>query len=72
MSSIAKYLPRNESNLDRGLRIAVGLFLVSLMFWGPKTMLGLIGLVPILTGALGSCPLYTVFGIGTCPIQRRD
>lgn len=72
MSSIAKYLPRNESNLDRALRIGIGLFVVSLMFWGPKTMFGLIGLVPIITGALGSCPLYTVFGIRSCPIQQRE
>ena len=47
-------MTRNESNLDRGLRIILGLVLLSLVFVGPQTLWGLIGLVPLVTGLLGS------------------
>jgi hypothetical protein len=56
----------NEGTIDRGLRIVVGLVLVSLVFVGPKTLLGWIGVVPLLTGIVGFCPLYRVLGINTC------
>lgn len=57
----------NEGNLDRTLRVAVGLLLVSLVFLGPKTPWGWIGIVPIATGLMGWCPLYSVLGFTTCP-----
>ncbi len=59
-------LKRNEGNIDRGLRVVVGLVAISLVFVGPKTMWGLLGLIPLLTGAIGMCPLYKIFGIDTC------
>jgi hypothetical protein len=49
------------------IRVLVGVVVLSLVFVGPKTAWGWIGLVPILTGATGLCPLYTVLGISTCP-----
>lgn len=58
----------NEGNVDRILRIVLGLGLLSLVFVGPQTMWGLVGLVPLLTGAVGFCPLYKVFGFNTCRI----
>jgi len=58
---------KNEGVLDRTLRIVLGLAILSLTAVGPKTLWGLIGLVPIATGALGFCPMYTLFGISTCP-----
>lgn len=61
---------RNEGTLDRALRIIVGLILLSLIFIGPKTMWGLVGLVPLITGLLGSCPLYQIFGFSTCPLKK--
>lgn len=61
-------LPKNTHVIDRAVRIALGLVALSLVFVGPKTWLGLIGLVPLATGLLGSCPLYTLFGIGTCKV----
>ncbi|MBL8743498.1 MAG: DUF2892 domain-containing protein [Myxococcales bacterium] len=64
-------LPRNEATLDRAVRIVLGLGLLSLFFIGPKTPWALVGLVPLLTGALGSCPLYTLFGISTCAVPRK-
>ncbi len=62
-----KLLPTNLGTLDRALRIVLGVALLALVFFGPKTPWGWIGLAPLLTGALGSCPLYTVLGMNTCP-----
>ena len=61
--------PRNEATLDRAIRVVLGLALLALVFVGPKTMWGLVGLVPLATGLLGSCPLYTLFGISTCSVK---
>jgi hypothetical protein len=51
---------------DRILRIIVGLFLMSLAFWGPASLWFLLGIVPFTTGLMGWCPLYSIFGISTC------
>jgi hypothetical protein len=56
----------NVGGIDRILRIVVGLVLLSLIFWGPMTLWGLVGLVPLLTGLFGFCPLYPIVGINTC------
>lgn len=61
----------NEGSFDRGLRILVGLGLLSLVFLGPKTMWGLVGFVPLITGIAGFCPLYKLLGIDTCPVERK-
>lgn len=63
-------MPRNEGTLDRALRIIVGLVLLSLIFVGPKSMWGLIGLVPLITGLVGYCPLYQIVGLNTCPMKK--
>lgn len=66
-------MKKNEGKVDRILRIVVGLGLLSLVFVGPQTVWGLVGLVPLFTGAFGFCPLYKVFGFNTCPIgSGRD
>jgi hypothetical protein len=62
-------IPTNEGRLDRGLRVALGLVLLSLVFVGPTSLWGLIGLIPLVTGVVGSCPLYRVFGVSTCPAR---
>lgn len=67
---MANLLPRNEHAIDRGLRIALGLALLALVFVGPKTLWGLVGLVPLTTGLLGSCPAYTLLGVSTCPMRK--
>lgn len=61
-----KLFPRNEHTIERVLRVAAGLGILSLTVVGPATPWGYLGLVPLLTGALGSCPLYTLFGVSTC------
>lgn len=57
----------NVGGIDRVLRIVLGLVLVALVFVGPKTPLGWIGVVPLLTGLMRTCPLYTLIGLNTCP-----
>ncbi|MBK8070160.1 MAG: DUF2892 domain-containing protein [Rhodanobacteraceae bacterium] len=59
----------NVGGIDRGLRIVVGLVLLSLVFVGPKTLWGLAGLVPLATGFMRFCPVYPLLGINTCPRQ---
>jgi hypothetical protein len=61
----------NEGTLDRTIRVLAGLAILSLAFVGPKTPLGFIGAVPLLTGLIGFCPLYRVLGISTCPVPKR-
>lgn len=69
---LAKLLPSNESALDRGIRVALGIGLLSLTVIGPHTLWGLVGIVPLATGLLGSCPLYTLMGISTCPVKTKS
>ncbi len=56
----------NEGGIDRALRIIVGVVLIALVFVGPKTPWGWIGLIPLITGLVGICPLYAILGINTC------
>ena len=62
----------NVGPLDRIVRIVIGLALLSLVFLldGGTRWFGLIGVVPILTAAIGWCPAYLPFGISTC--TRRE
>ncbi|MBK8003471.1 MAG: DUF2892 domain-containing protein [Gemmatimonadetes bacterium] len=66
----SKLFPTNEHPYERVARVLLGVGVLSLAFIGPKTPLGYIGIVPIATGLLGSCPLYTLFGFSTCPATR--
>ena len=62
----AKLFPSNLSATDRVLRIGLGVALLMLAFVGPKTAWGYLGLVPLVTAFVGTCPLYTVFGFSSC------
>jgi len=57
----------NVGGIDRGLRIVVGLVLIALVFVGPKTPWGWLGIIPLATGFLRTCPLYSLIGVNTCP-----
>lgn len=61
----------NVGSIDRLLRIVLGVVLIALVFVGPKTPWGWVGIVPLLTGLMKTCPLYSVAGISTCPRRRR-
>lgn len=56
----------NEGSIDRAVRLVLGLLLLLLVFVGPKTYWGLLGVVPLLTGLVGYCPLYRIVGMNTC------
>ena len=62
----------NENTFDRVTRTAIGLLLLALTVIGPKTLWGLVGLVPLVTGLVGFCPLYRVLGISTCPVAPHS
>ncbi|HET9440317.1 MAG TPA: DUF2892 domain-containing protein [Longimicrobiales bacterium] len=62
-------LTRNEGNADRALRVLLGLAILSLYFVGPKTPWALLGFIPLVTGFIGRCPLYALFGINTCSLR---
>ena len=55
----------NMGSVDRGARVVVGLVLISLVFIGPQTPWGWIGLIPLATALIGWCPAYTLLGIRT-------
>jgi len=56
---------KNEAMWDRTLRVIVGIAVLSLVFWGPKSLWGLVGLVLLLTGIAGWCPAYALLGLRT-------
>ncbi|MFV0296802.1 MAG: DUF2892 domain-containing protein [Hyphomicrobiaceae bacterium] len=58
----------NVGGIDRILRIVVGLVLIALVFVGPQTSWGWLGVIPLATGLLGRCPLYVPFGLSSCPL----
>lgn len=66
---MSSFLSVNEGTVDRALRVVIGLVLLALVFVGPKTAWGWIGVVPLVTGLVGFCPLYSLMGIRTCPAK---
>lgn len=64
-------MTRNEGTFDRALRVLVGLVLLALVFVGPQSPWGWIGIVPLLTGLVGICPAYSLLGIRTCSLPEK-
>jgi hypothetical protein len=62
---------KNEGKVDRVLRVSVGAAVVRLVFAGPQTAWGWVGLVPLVTGLVGNCPLYSILGVNTCGIRQQ-
>lgn len=62
-------MERNEGSLDRGLRITAGVALIGAAVSGLLGPWAYVGVVPLATGLLGWCPLYTVLGIKTCKVR---
>lgn len=59
-------MKKNVGNYERLFRALVGLAVLSLIFVGPKSLWGLVGLIPLATAVIGWCPPYAIFGISTC------
>lgn len=63
----------NVGSIDRTLRIVVGLALLAAFFLNPESgwrWFFLIGIIPIATGLMSYCPLYSIFGISSCPMKK--
>lgn len=63
----------NEGTIDRALRIIAGLVLLGMFFMYPAASWRywtLIGIVPLVTGLVGTCPVYSLLGMSTCPVKR--
>ena len=63
----------NVGGIDKPIRVVAGLLLLSLVFFveGSARWIGLIGIVPLITGLVGYCPLYAVLGLSTCPAEVK-
>ena len=59
----------NVGTVDRIARVLIGIALIAMTLTGAIGAWGWIGVVPLLTGALQTCPLYTVLGLNTCPVR---
>ena len=66
-----KLFPTNVHPWERVARVLLGLGLLALAFVGPKSPLGYLGLLPLVTGVIGTCPVYTLFGVSTHPSRVR-
>ncbi len=62
---MTKLLASNEHLVDRVVRVAAGLTLLAAVFVGPKTPFGYLGLIPLATGLVGTCPFYSLLGVST-------
>jgi len=56
----------NVGGLDRTLRIIVGLALIVMAVTGTIGAWGWIGVLPLATGLMKTCPVYSIFGLSTC------
>jgi hypothetical protein len=60
----------NMGTIDRGVRAVLGVVLILLVFMGPQTPWGWIGIIPLATALVGWCPLYSLIGMNTCGGQK--
>ncbi|GAB5461796.1 MAG: DUF2892 domain-containing protein [Hoeflea alexandrii] len=70
---VSEMLKNNVGGLDRGVRIIAGLVLLALFFIYPDASwryFALIGVIPLFTGLFGTCPLYSIIGLSTCPVKK--
>ncbi len=64
-------MKKNVGNTERIIRGVVGAVLLSLVFIGPQTLWGLVGIVPLFTAVIGWCPPYALLGISTCKTTEQ-
>jgi Protein of unknown function (DUF2892) len=65
-------MSKNVGSIDKILRVIIGLALLAFAFFSGHAYawIGYLGIVPLLTAALGTCPLYSILGMSTCPVKR--
>lgn len=59
-------MKKNLGMTERVIRVALGIAVLSIAFVGPQTAWGYVGLIPLVTGLVGWCPPYALFGFSTC------
>ncbi len=64
-------MTHNVGGIDRALRIVIGLVLIGLAATGRVGIWGWIGVLPLFTGLFGTCPLYRLLGVNTCPVKKQ-
>jgi hypothetical protein len=67
-------MTRNMGTADRAVRLLVGVLVLGLFgaLTGPWKYVTLLGLIPVGTALTGNCPLYTLFGFSTCPVDPKQ
>ncbi len=60
----------NVGMIDRSIRILVGAALIAMVFIGPQTTWGYLGIIPLATGFFGFCPAYCPLGLSTCRVRN--
>ena len=68
---MASLFKNNTGKLDRIIRVIVGALLVGNVFTGLQTPVGWIGLILIVTGLFGTCPVYSLIGINTKSLGEK-
>jgi membrane-associated protease RseP (regulator of RpoE activity) len=63
-------MSKNVGTVDRVIRIVLGLALIALVFVGPQTPWGWIGVIPLVTGFVSFCPAYRLLGVRTCKLTE--
>jgi hypothetical protein len=64
-------MKKNVGNVDKTIRIILGIGII-VMGIGFQSWLGIIGVIPLITGIIGYCPLYSIFSISTCKISSGE
>lgn len=68
---MASLFQHNVGKLDRIIRVILGILLVANVFVGLQTVIGWVGLILIITGLFGACPLYSLIGINTKSVGEK-
>jgi hypothetical protein len=63
-------MKKNIGNAERVVRVVIGLGILSLAFLGPRSPWAYLGILPLVTGVVGICPPYALFGISTCRANK--
>jgi Protein of unknown function (DUF2892) len=66
MNEQGPHMQTNLGNLDRGIRVSLGLVMIAATLFGYIGVWGWLGVVPLVTAFFGFCPAYLPFGFSTC------
>jgi len=62
-------MSQNVGAFDKAIRTLIGIAILSLVFWGPQSAWGYLGLIALASAISGFCPLYKLIGKSTCPYR---